>query len=142
MASDERRNEDKKIIEENFHKSLSAKEKMAETDAFQCARCKQRQCVYRQQQTRSADEPMTVCSSSINAFIILNIYFCRLLLRECLFVILSSMMLNSLFSDVRSVQTGGNFVESLLFCLFHFLFASLSMAIISMLYVHVIWDFS
>ena len=60
MASEERKAADKKIEEENFHKSLSAQEKQAETDAFQCGRCKQRKCVYRQQQTRSADEPMTV----------------------------------------------------------------------------------
>ncbi|KAF8907070.1 transcription factor S-II, central domain-containing protein [Gymnopilus junonius] len=59
MASEERKAADKKIKEENFFKSLSAAEKQAETDAFQCSRCKQRKCVYRQQQTRSADEPMT-----------------------------------------------------------------------------------
>ncbi|KAF9481448.1 transcription elongation factor [Pholiota conissans] len=59
MASEERKAADKKIQEENFFKSLSAAEKQAETDAFQCSRCKQRKCVYRQQQTRSADEPMT-----------------------------------------------------------------------------------
>ena len=62
MASEERKAADKKIQEENFFKSLSAAEKQAETDAFQCSRCKQRKCVYRQQQTRSADEPMTVSS--------------------------------------------------------------------------------
>ncbi|KDR72829.1 hypothetical protein GALMADRAFT_142559 [Galerina marginata CBS 339.88] len=59
MASEERKAADKKIKEENFFKSLSAAEKQAETDAFQCSRCKQRKCIYRQQQTRSADEPMT-----------------------------------------------------------------------------------
>ncbi|KAF9530127.1 transcription factor S-II, central domain-containing protein [Crepidotus variabilis] len=59
MKSEERKAADKKIEEENFFKSLSAAEKQAETDAFQCSRCKQRKCRYRQQQTRSADEPMT-----------------------------------------------------------------------------------
>ncbi|KAF5319314.1 hypothetical protein D9619_008803 [Psilocybe cf. subviscida] len=59
MASEERRAADQKIKDENFFKSLSAAEKQAETDAFQCSRCKQRKCIYRQQQTRSADEPMT-----------------------------------------------------------------------------------
>ncbi|KAF4622269.1 hypothetical protein D9613_009228 [Agrocybe pediades] len=59
MASEERRAADQKIKEENLFKSLSAAEKQAETDAFQCSRCKQRKCIYRQQQTRSADEPMT-----------------------------------------------------------------------------------
>ncbi|KAF8152236.1 transcription elongation factor [Crassisporium funariophilum] len=59
MASEERKAEDKKIEEENLFKSLSAAERQAETDAFQCSRCKQRKCIYRQAQTRSADEPMT-----------------------------------------------------------------------------------
>jgi transcription elongation factor S-II len=80
MASAERQAENKRIEEENLFKSLSATEKQAETDAFQCSRCKQvchaylfqsmaflmvegiqRKCIYRQAQTRSADEPMTVC---------------------------------------------------------------------------------
>jgi transcription elongation factor S-II len=41
MASAERQAENKKIEEENLFKSLSAEEKQAETDAFQCSRCKQ-----------------------------------------------------------------------------------------------------
>jgi transcription elongation factor S-II len=59
MASAERQAENRKIEEDNLFKSLSAAEKQAETEAFQCSRCKQRKCVYRQAQTRSADEPMT-----------------------------------------------------------------------------------
>ncbi|KII84843.1 hypothetical protein PLICRDRAFT_179176 [Plicaturopsis crispa FD-325 SS-3] len=59
MASEERKAADKKIEEENFHNSLGAEEQQAETDAFQCGRCKQWKCRYRQAQTRSADEPMT-----------------------------------------------------------------------------------
>ncbi|KAF5376506.1 hypothetical protein D9615_008681 [Tricholomella constricta] len=59
MASEERKAADQKIREENFHNSLAAGEQQAETDAFQCSRCKQRKCHYRQAQTRSADEPMT-----------------------------------------------------------------------------------
>ncbi|EIM84851.1 transcription elongation factor [Stereum hirsutum FP-91666 SS1] len=59
MASEERKNADKKIKEENMFKALGAEEQQAETDAFQCGRCKQRKCRYRQAQTRSADEPMT-----------------------------------------------------------------------------------
>lgn len=84
MASAERQAENRKIEEENLFKSLSAAEKQAETDAFQCSRCKQvcdmcflygecltvevlkRKCVYRQAQTRSADEPMTVCVHSLS----------------------------------------------------------------------------
>jgi len=59
MASEERKAADNKIKQENFHNSLAAEERQAETDAFQCSRCKQRKCRYRQAQTRSADEPMT-----------------------------------------------------------------------------------
>ncbi|OCH85855.1 transcription elongation factor [Obba rivulosa] len=59
MASEERKAADSKIKEENLFKSLGAEEVQAETDAFQCGRCKQRKCRYRQAQTRSADEPMT-----------------------------------------------------------------------------------
>jgi len=59
MASEERKAADSKIKEENLFKTLGAGEVQAETDAFQCGRCKQRKCRYRQAQTRSADEPMT-----------------------------------------------------------------------------------
>lgn len=41
MASEERKNADKKIKEENMFKALGAEEQQAETDAFQCGRCKQ-----------------------------------------------------------------------------------------------------
>ncbi|KAF5350069.1 hypothetical protein D9756_009075 [Leucocoprinus leucothites] len=66
MASEERKAADKKIKEENLFKSLSAAEQQAETDAFQCSRCKQRKCRYRQAQTRSADEPMTTFVTCTN----------------------------------------------------------------------------
>ncbi|KAH8105188.1 transcription elongation factor [Cristinia sonorae] len=59
MASEERKLADNRIREENLFKTLGAEEVQAETDAFQCSRCKQRKCRYRQAQTRSADEPMT-----------------------------------------------------------------------------------
>jgi len=59
MASEERKQKDKALQEENLFKSLGAGEQQAETDAFQCGKCKQRKTVYRQAQTRSADEPMT-----------------------------------------------------------------------------------
>ncbi|EKM51072.1 uncharacterized protein PHACADRAFT_263043 [Phanerochaete carnosa HHB-10118-sp] len=59
MASEERKAADNRIREENLFKTLGAEEVQAETDAFQCGRCKQRKCRYRQAQTRSADEPMT-----------------------------------------------------------------------------------
>ena len=78
MASEERKAADSKIKDQNLFNSLGAEEVQAETDAFQCGRCKQvsfpslilashnadlvsqRKCRYRQAQTRSADEPMTV----------------------------------------------------------------------------------
>ncbi|KAL0948316.1 hypothetical protein HGRIS_010906 [Hohenbuehelia grisea] len=60
MASEERKAANAKIQAENLFASLGAEEQQAETDAFQCGRCKQRKCRYRQAQTRSADEPMTV----------------------------------------------------------------------------------
>lgn len=41
MASEERQAADKKIREENLFKTLGAEEVQAETDAFQCGRCKQ-----------------------------------------------------------------------------------------------------
>ncbi|KAI0315484.1 transcription elongation factor [Amylostereum chailletii] len=66
MASEERKAADKKIEEDNFFQSLGAGEQQAETDAFQCGRCKQRKCRYRQAQTRSADEPMTTFVTCTN----------------------------------------------------------------------------
>jgi len=41
MSSEERRAADQKIKEENFFKSLGAGEQEAETEGFQCGRCKQ-----------------------------------------------------------------------------------------------------
>ena len=81
MASEERQAADNKIKEANFFKSLGAEQQEAETESFQCSRCKQvgirhshlpnaahsrfqRKCRYRQAQTRSADEPMTVSNIS------------------------------------------------------------------------------
>ncbi|KAI9463779.1 transcription elongation factor [Russula earlei] len=66
MASEERKAADAKIEEDNLFLSLGASEQQAETDAFQCGRCKQRKCRYRQAQTRSADEPMTTFVTCTN----------------------------------------------------------------------------
>ncbi|TFK67303.1 transcription elongation factor [Pluteus cervinus] len=66
MASEERKLEDSKMEENNLFKSLGAGEPQAETDAFQCGRCKQRKTRYRQAQTRSADEPMTTFVTCVN----------------------------------------------------------------------------
>ncbi|KAG8902018.1 RNA polymerase II elongation factor [Tulasnella sp. 403] len=59
MASEERKQVNELLNAQNLHNSLAAGEQEAETDAFQCGRCKQRKTRYRQAQTRSADEPMT-----------------------------------------------------------------------------------
>ncbi|KAG8993719.1 RNA polymerase II elongation factor [Tulasnella sp. JGI-2019a] len=59
MASEERKQANELLDAQNLFNTLAAAEQEAETDAFQCGRCKQRKTRYRQQQTRSADEPMT-----------------------------------------------------------------------------------
>ena len=41
MASEERKAADEKIQSDNLFKTLGAEEVQAETDAFQCGRCKQ-----------------------------------------------------------------------------------------------------
>jgi hypothetical protein len=41
MASEERKAADDKIKEENLFNSLGAEDQQAETEAFQCGRCKQ-----------------------------------------------------------------------------------------------------
>ncbi|PAV23366.1 transcription elongation factor [Pyrrhoderma noxium] len=66
MASEERKKADQAIEEQNLHNSLGAEEQQAETDAFQCGKCKQRKTRYRQAQTRSADEPMTTFVTCVN----------------------------------------------------------------------------
>ncbi|KAF8747738.1 Transcription elongation factor [Rhizoctonia solani] len=53
MASEERKQQNSALNEANVHAALGAGEPEAETDAFQCGRCRT------QAQTRSADEPMT-----------------------------------------------------------------------------------
>ncbi|KAF7361469.1 Transcription elongation factor S-II [Mycena sanguinolenta] len=49
-----------------FTTPFGAEEQEAETSAFQCSKCKQRKCRYRQAQTRSADEPMTTFVTCVN----------------------------------------------------------------------------
>ncbi|KDE03785.1 transcription elongation factor S-II, variant [Microbotryum lychnidis-dioicae p1A1 Lamole] len=59
MASEEQQALNRKLAEENLFKAQGAAPQQAETDAFQCGKCKQRRTMYYQMQTRSADEPMT-----------------------------------------------------------------------------------
>ncbi|KAG8986462.1 RNA polymerase II elongation factor, partial [Tulasnella sp. 427] len=66
MASDELKKANELLNKQNLHDALAAGEQEAETDAFQCGRCKQRKTRYRQAQTRSADEPMTTFVTCTN----------------------------------------------------------------------------
>lgn len=66
MASDELKKATDLLNQQNLHHALAAGEQEAETDAFQCGRCKQRKTRYRQAQTRSADEPMTTFVTCTN----------------------------------------------------------------------------
>ncbi|CAE7176078.1 unnamed protein product [Rhizoctonia solani] len=59
MASEDRKQQNSALNAANVHAALGAGEPEAETDAFQCGRCKNFKTRYRQAQTRSADEPMT-----------------------------------------------------------------------------------
>ncbi|RKP06256.1 transcription elongation factor S-II [Thamnocephalis sphaerospora] len=59
LMSEEQRQQELKINEENLFKARGAGQQEAATDAFKCPKCKQRKCTYFQMQTRSADEPMT-----------------------------------------------------------------------------------
>lgn len=58
LASDARREEREQLQMQNLFGSKAAEDQQAETDAFECGRCKQRKTRYYQKQTRSADEPM------------------------------------------------------------------------------------
>ncbi|KAF7328817.1 hypothetical protein MVEN_02510600 [Mycena venus] len=66
MASEDRKKADEALKQQQLHNSLGAEEQEAETSAFQCSRCKQSKTRYRQAQTRSADEPMTVRDPCVN----------------------------------------------------------------------------
>ncbi|WFC98147.1 transcription elongation factor TFIIS [Malassezia yamatoensis] len=62
MASSARKAERERLQQQNLHNAKGAEAQEAETDAFQCGKCKQRKTRYYQMQTRSADEPMYVQS--------------------------------------------------------------------------------
>ncbi|KDN40534.1 transcription elongation factor [Tilletiaria anomala UBC 951] len=66
MASDARRQERQRLMIQNLFNARAAEEQQAETDAFECSRCRQRKTRYYQKQTRSADEPMTVFVTCVN----------------------------------------------------------------------------
>ncbi|SNX83667.1 related to transcription elongation factor TFIIS [Melanopsichium pennsylvanicum] len=66
LASDKRKREIEELQMLNLFKAKGAAAQEAETDAFQCGRCKQRKTRYYQMQTRSADEPMTTFVTCTN----------------------------------------------------------------------------
>lgn len=66
LASDKRKREIEELQMQNLFKAKGAAAQEAETDAFQCGRCKQRKTRYYQMQTRSADEPMTTFVTCVN----------------------------------------------------------------------------
>lgn len=66
LASDKRKREIEELQMQNLFKAKGAAAQEAETDAFQCGRCKQRKTRYYQMQTRSADEPMTTFVTCTN----------------------------------------------------------------------------
>lgn len=66
MASEERRRQDRLLMEQNLKDAKAAQDNEAETDQFRCGRCHQRKTKYYQLQTRSADEPMTTFVTCIN----------------------------------------------------------------------------
>ncbi|KAK9493698.1 transcription factor S-II, central domain-containing protein [Lipomyces doorenjongii] len=59
MASEDLKNEIKRLEEKNLFNAQGAKEQRAVTDRFTCGKCKQKKVSYYQMQTRSADEPLT-----------------------------------------------------------------------------------
>ncbi|KAK7207154.1 transcription factor S-II, central domain-containing protein [Myxozyma melibiosi] len=59
MASEELKNEIKRLEQKNLFNAQGAKEERAITDRFTCGKCKQKKVSYYQMQTRSADEPLT-----------------------------------------------------------------------------------
>jgi len=66
MASEEKKEEIKKIQDHNLFLARGAENQEATTTQFKCGKCKQRLCTYNQKQTRSADEPMTTFVTCCN----------------------------------------------------------------------------
>ncbi|ELA42428.1 transcription elongation factor S-II [Vittaforma corneae ATCC 50505] len=65
MQSEELRSRDSEYIKESLLASQVASA-AADTDMFQCSKCKQKKCTYSQLQTRSCDEPMTTFVTCTN----------------------------------------------------------------------------
>ncbi len=54
MASDARKEERQRLQIQNLFNAKAAEDQQAETDAFECARCKQRKCTYYQKQVSAS----------------------------------------------------------------------------------------
>jgi transcription elongation factor S-II len=59
LKSQERREEDAKLMKENLKKAQVPMAEKSISDALKCGKCGQKKVSYSQAQTRSADEPMT-----------------------------------------------------------------------------------
>lgn len=66
LASKSLKEQHESIRQQNLHNAKGAEAQEAETDAFQCGKCKQKKTRYYQMQTRSADEPMTTFVTCVN----------------------------------------------------------------------------
>ncbi|KAF2088149.1 transcription elongation factor [Saccharata proteae CBS 121410] len=66
LKSDERKELDRKLAQENLATAMVPKEERVISTALTCGRCKQKKVAYTQAQTRSADEPMTTFCECTN----------------------------------------------------------------------------
>ena len=66
LASNSLKAQQESIRQQNLHHAKGAEAQEAETDAFQCGKCKAKKTRYYQMQTRSADEPMTTFVTCVN----------------------------------------------------------------------------
>lgn len=66
LASKVLKEQHEALRQQNLHNAKGAEAQEAETDAFQCGKCKQKKTRYYQMQTRSADEPMTTFVTCVN----------------------------------------------------------------------------
>lgn len=57
----------KEVVDDRMKKDVTFDEKPeAMTNQFKCGKCKKRDCIYRELQVRSADEPMTLFITCLN----------------------------------------------------------------------------
>jgi transcription elongation factor S-II len=66
LKSEERREADRKIEQENMNRAMVAQAEHSIITSLQCSKCGQHKVTYTEAQTRSADEPMTVFCTCLN----------------------------------------------------------------------------